>query len=267
MEDLQTEKTEVKENKDKKWCVYIHTNKINGKKYIGQTCQNPETRWNKGFGYRRNPYFWSAIQKYGWDNFEHEIIASNLTLEEANDMEEYYIALFDTMNQENGYNMQSGGDNRSHIEETKEKIRQSHLGMITPKETREKLSIMMSGENHPFYGTHRSEETKKKIREAQIGEKNHMWGVHHTEEWKKNVRQKLLGDKNPNAKSVVQLSINLEFIKKWVCVSDAQKALNIKGGISSVCKGKRKIAGGFKWMYLEDYEGMISQNAENNSLQ
>lgn len=264
MEDLQIEK---EEREKRKWCVYMHVNKINGKKYIGQTCQNPETRWEKGNGYKRNPHFWSAICKYGWDSFEHKIIASNLTLEEANNMEEYYIALFDTMNQKNGYNMQSGGNNRLHIEETKEKIRQSHLGMIVSKETREKLSIVKSGENHPFYGTHRSEETKKKIGEAQIGEKNHMWGTHHTEEWKENVRQKLLGAKSPNAKAVVQLSINLEFIKKWGCVSEAQKALNIKGGISRVCKGKQKTAGGFKWMYLEDYERMINKNAEDGNMQ
>ena len=71
---------EIKENK---WCVYTHTNKINGKKYVGQTCQIPEKRWKNGNGYKRNPYFYNAIQKYGWDNFEHQILASDLTLEEA----------------------------------------------------------------------------------------------------------------------------------------------------------------------------------------
>lgn len=55
--------------------IYMHTNKINNKKYIGQIKQNPERRWREGGkGYVDSPKFWNAIQKYGWDNFEHEII-------------------------------------------------------------------------------------------------------------------------------------------------------------------------------------------------
>ena len=124
MEEL---KTKVQETiVDKKWCVYIHINKINGKKYIGQTCQDLDDRWKNGNGYQRNPYFWNAIKKYGWDSFEHKVLSSNLTLEEANTIEEYYISLFDTTNKEYGYNMQSGGKNKLHIQATKEKIRSAH---------------------------------------------------------------------------------------------------------------------------------------------
>ena len=65
------------------YLVYIHTNKLNGKKYVGQTCQRPEKRWNNGKGYKLETYFGKAIKKYGWDNFEHEIVAENLTKEET----------------------------------------------------------------------------------------------------------------------------------------------------------------------------------------
>ena len=51
-------------NEEKLYCVYKHTNKINGKIYIGKTCANPpEKRWrNDGSGYIKSPLFWNAIQ-------------------------------------------------------------------------------------------------------------------------------------------------------------------------------------------------------------
>lgn len=54
------------------WCVYMHTNNINGKRYIGIS-QNPKRRWKNGNGYKTQ-LFGKAINKYGWDNFTHEIL-------------------------------------------------------------------------------------------------------------------------------------------------------------------------------------------------
>ena len=53
------------------WIIYKHTNLINNKIYIGQTCQRVEERWRKGKGYDPKTYFAKAINKYGWDNFSH----------------------------------------------------------------------------------------------------------------------------------------------------------------------------------------------------
>lgn len=251
------------EIKEKKWCVYIHTNKINGKKYVGQTCQDPRKRWGKdGIGYKRNPYFWNAIQKYGWDSFTHEIIASNLTIDEANELEEKLIHSLDSMNPDCGYNMQSGGENRLHLEKTKQKIREAHKGKIVSEETKGKISEAMSGENHPFYGTHRSDSTKRKIGDAQIGEKNHMFGKHHTEEEKEKVREKLLGGKNHNAVKIVQLTADFKFIKFWDSISEAEREIG-KTGIGMCCKHERKTIGGFVWMYKEEYEKVVLQNEKD----
>ena len=61
--------------KDNVFSVYMHTNTINGKKYVGITSKEPTRRWKgNGSGYRNNEHFWNAIQKYGWDNFEHDVI-------------------------------------------------------------------------------------------------------------------------------------------------------------------------------------------------
>ena len=73
----------------------MHINKINNKKYIGITGRNPKLRWGvNGNGYKGNKYFYNAIQKYGWENFEHKILFENLSLEEACDKEKYLIELY-----------------------------------------------------------------------------------------------------------------------------------------------------------------------------
>ena len=67
-----------------KWCIYKHTNKINGKIYIGQAKGRPELRWGrKGSNYKSSVLFYRAIQKYGWNNFCHEILFNDLTEDEA----------------------------------------------------------------------------------------------------------------------------------------------------------------------------------------
>lgn len=150
-------------NEDKKYCVYIHTNKINNKKYIGQTCQTPpERRWQNGQGYFNSTHFYNAIKKYGWDNFEHEIIAQNLTMSEANELESKLIAKYKTMNQEYGYNLTSGGDGHAFSEISIQRMSDAHKGYRFTEEQKRKLSIAKKGKKL-------SDETKRKISEARIG--------------------------------------------------------------------------------------------------
>lgn len=92
---------------DKQWCVYIHTNKNNNKKYIGITCQIPENRWGiNGEHYSGQDKFYNAIKEYGWDNFTHEIIETNLDKSTALAREAQLIAAYNTV--EEGYNSVSG---------------------------------------------------------------------------------------------------------------------------------------------------------------
>lgn len=93
----------------KKYCVYIHINKTNDKKYIGITSKPPKQRWDNGKGYLNNPYFNHSIEKYGWDNFEHKVLFENLTKEESKITEIEMIEKFNTL-VPNGYNLTKGGD-------------------------------------------------------------------------------------------------------------------------------------------------------------
>ena len=133
-----------------KYYVYLHLNKINGKKYYGITSEdNPEKRWKKG--YYHNNHFQNAINKYGWENFEHIIIAENLSKKEAELKEQELILRNKTNNQAFGYNLTSGGG----------------LGVFRHSEESKKLmSEHTKGELNPMYGKHHSEETKEKISKA-----------------------------------------------------------------------------------------------------
>lgn len=100
---------------DKEFCVYIHENKINEKVYIGITSQKPENRWRKNgegyfVGYRHKTYFQRAIEKYGWDNFNHIIVIENVSESKAKFIEQKLIALFSANDRTHGYNLTDGGD-------------------------------------------------------------------------------------------------------------------------------------------------------------
>lgn len=154
------------DNEERKWCVYMHTNKINGKKYIGITCQNPERRWRNGCGYPTT-HFKNAIKKYGWENFIHEILYTDLSKHEACEIEIQLISKFNTTNRKNGYNISTGGESGTsgmhQSEEAKKKISNACSGHPVSKETRQKIS-------NARIGRFASEETKQKISNAKKGQ-------------------------------------------------------------------------------------------------
>lgn len=90
--------------------VYCYTFP-NGKKYIGQTKRSIKERAGaNGYYYQDSPLLYNAIQKYGWDNIQKDILEDNLTLDEANNQEKYYIKLYQTTDKNFGYNLSTGGD-------------------------------------------------------------------------------------------------------------------------------------------------------------
>lgn len=140
------------------YLIYKYTSP-SGKIYIGQTSQKIYKRSRGGAGYVHCIYFYAAIQKYGWENFSKEILKENLSLEEANYWEQYYIELYNSTNREKGYNITSGGNNHTFSEENKlkqslrmkennpmknpeiaKKVAQKRRGSILSEEARQNIS-------------------------------------------------------------------------------------------------------------------------------
>lgn len=124
-----------------KFTIYLHRNLVNNKIYIGQTRQFPPSKrfGNSGNNYYKSPYFFYAIQKYGWDNFEHIYIEQVTTQEEADLAEQKWIEYYNSNNQLYGYNLSPGGSGTHTFSlETIEKIRQANIGLKHSEEHKEK---------------------------------------------------------------------------------------------------------------------------------
>lgn len=94
--------------------VYRYTNLVNGKMYDGCTCHPQYERAGKdGKGYKSCKYFWPAILEFGWPNFKYEVLEDDLTREQANERERYWIE-HDNCVWPNGYNCTHGGQGGSY---------------------------------------------------------------------------------------------------------------------------------------------------------
>lgn len=103
-----------------------------------------------GTGYKKCVYFYRAIKKYGWENFEHIVLEENInSLEKANEREKFWIAFYNATNKEKGYNCTTGGG----------------IGSTWSEEAKKAQSERLKGENGGFYGKHHTEEYKENMRQ------------------------------------------------------------------------------------------------------
>lgn len=149
---------------NERWTVYIHTNKINGKMYVGVTRQDPpEKRFgSNGIDYVGCVKFYGAIKKYGWNNFDHEIFARNLTKEEASNMEKLLITKLDTTT--NGYNLEPGGvEQGPRSPEAIQKLREARMRQVITPEQYEKGANKRRGRKHPEWRREKEREAQRRI--------------------------------------------------------------------------------------------------------
>lgn len=234
----------------KKFTVYCHISPSN-KKYVGITSTNPQKRWDDGMGYKKNYHFFRAIQKYGWDNFKHIILYSDISEERAKEIERSLVKEWKLTEREFGYNLRDGGD-----------------GSFS-EESIQKMSISRKGNKNSVGRVH-SNATKKRIsnslKKFHVTHKNAFFGKHHTEETKEKLKQRIVSDetrekmrqnhhdvsgkKNPSARAVIAISPSGKIYKKYDYATLAAKELNADlSSIIKCCKGRQKTCAGFYWKY------------------
>ena len=268
-------------------CIYRHwlvNDKGKEKSYVGQVhsakdniIKKPEVRWNEGRGYtydnskpnkQSDSKIANAIRKYGWDNFNHDILLKIecQTLDELmfwlDEWEKWYIEKYDSFY--NGYNSTLGGKGAKGL-----------CGNMN--------GMYNCGEKHPLYGKHLTEEHRgrisntlkgrtlsnehrAKISIANTGEGNGMYNRPHTEESREKMRMNRPdqnGSNNPNAKSVICLNNGYIFATaieagKWCGVKTVAKAAR-KGRVTGIHPetGEKLV-----WMYLDEFNNLHMTNDE-----
>ena len=211
----------IKNNINKKsyGFIYITTNCINGKMYIGQ--KRFSSGWKSYLG--SGKIIKDAIKKYGRENFYKEIIDFADSIDELNKLEIHYIKLYDAINKSNFYNIASGGKSGNNFVGKSEK---------EMEEIGDKIRKRCSGQDNPNFGKKYSEKTKKKMKEAKLGKylgkdnpnygnhklegkNNPMFGKNHSDEAKNKMSEnrigKCIGSDNVMARSVICITTGMVF--------------------------------------------------------
>jgi len=215
----------------KLYVVYKHTDP-EGKVYIGITQKLPRKRFDYGRGYRHNHRFNEAIERIGWDNFKHDILAEGLTREEAEALEARYIAEYQSTDPTYGYNVKTGGT----------------YGKGMSEEGRRKLSESMRGDNnptrrcgHPFLGKKHTDESKRKM----AAKASARVGRIVTAETRSKMRE-------AQKKRAV---IDLETGTVYDGIHEAAEVNGLRAtDICKVCRGRAKTTGGKRWSYYREKE-------------
>ena len=207
-------------------CIYKINNNINQKIYIGYTTQSVEKRMrqHKNDDIDHGTVLGRAIAKYGWKNFNYEIIEESDDKEHLLELEIYYIKHFNSK-LPNGYNMTNGGEK-------------------------------LYGEFNPFYGKEHSEETRRLLSHyasQRVGDKNPFFGREHIDETKKVISKK-------NSLAVMAIDEEGKIIAtfrsgkeagQWCIDNNLSKSKTPNSCILKACKnGKRAF--GYYWNYIEE---------------
>ena len=203
-------------NKKKEYnfsCIYLWTNLVNGKKYVGQTMCFYRRMKTYRYTYP-NAYMEHAVNKHGLDNFDITILERDVPLDKLDEREQYWLDYYQSYDLDKGYNICKIAGTTKGVTHTEEWC-QEHSDYMKEKwkdaEYRSFWHNRMSGENNYFYG------------------------------------KRFSGDKNGHAKAVRCVELN----KIYTTVQEASKCSGTsRQNISHVLNGRQETAGGYHWEYI-----------------
>lgn len=230
------------------YCVYCHTTP-SGKKYVGMS-SNPVKRWAGGNGYKKNPVFAKAIEKYGWNSITHEILYSELDRCTAERVERQLIKEWNLTDERYGLNLVGGagcvanGTRRRMSEARKGNSYCTGRKMSTETKRRISNSLHEYYKSHDgtFKGKHHTEETKQRLRQREISPT--------TRQKMRDNHRCLCGAHNPSARAIAQYDLNGNLIKKYEYAGLACAEVGVDlSAVIKCCRGKKKTCGGYRWEY------------------
>lgn len=195
------------------YSLYIHKFP-NGKVYIGITKRTLEQRFKfQGKGYVNQTFMYRAIQKYGWDNIGHYLLADRLLKQIAIELEKQLISKWDSANPKHGYNIDYGGTTGCHSPESIRKAVEHRRWYKAPDYILKQHAEFMKG-NQYNKGNHHTEEFKK---------------------WKsKQMHEKYKDGNNPRCKVVHMLDSNGNEVATFKSLRECAKVLGLSP--ASICK-------------------------------
>lgn len=230
--------------------IYITTNLINNKKYLGKDSRNIKSYLGSGSTLKK------AINKYGRKNFKKDIIEYCKNDEELGIREEYWLNFYDAANNPLFYNRTNKTSGykkgRKHTQETKDKMSIIKLGKKDSDYTKELKRQSKLG-NINRRGLKCSEETKQKMRKPKSEEHiKNMTGRKDSEESKQKKSLAKIGKESNRCKEIIQYRYEIIKIpiKVFKSAKEAERELGISSvDISNTCNNKQKTAGGYIWTF------------------
>jgi len=237
--------------------VYVIVNKINNKKYIGQTSRcltkriyeyKAALKYNKFY----NQHLLNAFNKYGWDSFEFKIIDTAQTIDELNNKEIKYINEYKTTDKEIGYNIESGGKNAIPDIETLNRMSKSHLGIKQTDNWIDKRISKAGTEEAKKYGKAKTEEEKYTL---SIKSPKYWQGKQRDDKTKEKIsktkKETGLSSKQKEilCKKVYRVNTITNQILEFESTAHASKIENVNQSTISRWCSKNKIIGDILWRY------------------
>lgn len=267
--------------------IYLWTNQVNGKLYVGQT-QNFYVRIKQYVrGNDSDRVIGRAFAKYGIDNFTVDILERDIPIEKLDEREQYWMDYYKSYERNIGYNVcREAGTTRGfhHSEESREAMSKHRKEYFEAHP-----DAIKRGKDNPMYGRKMSEERKESLRHRNLGNqyaKGARWDM--SEETKQKISAALKGNQNclgrklsqetkdkiaesnrrrvysEETKAKISEANKGKSMKRIMCIETGVvydgivKAVELTGisysAISHCCRGCQKTAGGYHWKYYVDEE-------------